>query len=90
MQRPNVIDDQGRLLRQRVLGWSSFAYTLAEGGIGCFDKMRGVVVDGKTVRIKAGREPYLVIELQNRTVATILSLASDTGVTAGELEVTRG
>lgn len=90
MQGSDVIDDHGRLLRQRVLEWSCFAYLLAKGDVGRFDKIRGVVVDRKAIRVEASCEPDLVVKLQNRNVATIFPFATDKGVATGELEVSRG
>ncbi|MNR20530.1 hypothetical protein D3C85_1373770 [compost metagenome] len=89
MQSPDVIDDHCRLLRQGVLDWSCFTYALAQGGEGCFGKVRGVVADRKTIGVETDRESDLVIELQNRNVAPVLSLAADKGVTTGELKIPR-
>ncbi|MNF86158.1 hypothetical protein D3C84_685860 [compost metagenome] len=90
MQSPDVIDDHGRFLVQRVLDRSCFTHTLAKGSVSRFHKGRGVVIDRKTIRVKAGCEPCLVVELQNRNVAAIFPFATDKGVTTSELEVTCG
>jgi len=89
VQGPDVIDDHGRLLRQRVPDWSCFAYPLAKGGVGRFDKFRGVVIDRKAIRVKAGCESDLVVKLQNRNVAAIFPFATDKRVAVSLLPVIR-